>query len=207
MNLEQDSTYFHELQTKTGWGRMLASFANWCAPQPGDWMLDVGCGPGQLPAMFAQGGVQAFGVDHDAEMFASPLHNWLAFADAVRLPFPAETFHLVTASNVLFLVTEPLALLREMVRVMRIDGEICLLNPSEQMSVDAAAQLADGRNLQGLARETLLNYAQRAEGHHRWDEAGVSELFQSAGIQLTETTLRMGPGLVRYARGRQLIAD
>ena len=60
--LNKDSNYFHELQSQTGWGHMLASFARWCAPKPGWRVLDVGCGPGLLPAIFAQAGCHAYGT-------------------------------------------------------------------------------------------------------------------------------------------------
>lgn len=201
MDLNRDSAYFLELQTKTGWGQMLASFARWCAPHPGDWVLDVGCGPGLLPVIFAQAGCHTIGADHDTAMFTDPLHDSLATADAAELPFPGNAFHLASASNLLFLAPNPGSLLREMARISQPGGRVCLLNPSEHMSEQAAAHLADQRNLEGLARETLLNYARRAETHFRWDEAATAELFRSAGLQLTESTLRMGPGLVRFAQG------
>ena len=75
------------------------------------------------------------------------------------------------------------------------------MNPSERMSVAAAADLADANRLDGLARETLLNYASRAEQHARWSVDELAGMFAQAGLQLTESTTRMGPGLVRYARG------
>ncbi|HKJ26518.1 MAG TPA: methyltransferase domain-containing protein [Anaerolineales bacterium] len=201
MDVEQDSGYFHELQTKTGWGRMLESFSRWCAPQPGSLSLDIGCGPGLLLALFARAGAVAFGCDHDPAMFASPLHPTLLAADGARLPFPSESFDLVTASNVLFLHPQPKNLLEEMARVVRPTGTVCLLNPSERMTVAAALALADEHNLKGLARETLVNYAQRAEAHFRWDLETLAGMYAQAGLEMTETAARMGAGLVRYSKG------
>ena len=91
-----------------------------------------------------------------------------------------------------------------MTRLLAPSGEFALLNPSEKMSVSAATTLADERNLEGLARETLLNYAARAERHHRWSEDNLSELFASANLELTDTTTKMGDGLVRFARGKEI---
>jgi len=203
MNLEHDPEYFLELQTKTGWGQMLASFARWCAPQTGLSTLDVGCGPGLLPALFGQAGVQAYGIDHDPEMLHNPLHTRIAVGEASQLPFQNQTFDLVTASNLLYLNPEPLTILAEMVRVLRPGGWVCLLNPSEQMTLQAARQLADERGLDGLARETLLNYAQRAEDNFRWEIGNLSAMFTEVGLVDLQTTLRMGSGLVRYARGQK----
>jgi ubiquinone/menaquinone biosynthesis C-methylase UbiE len=201
MILPKDADYFLELQTQTGWVRMLASFARWCSPEPGQRILDVGTGPGLLPALFAREGAMASGVDLEIAMLADPLHPDFAVADASALPFEYNTFEIVTASNLLFLRDDPLQHLVEMARVAA--NKVCLLNPSEQMSVEAAISLADEKNLTGLARETLINLARRAEAHFRWSEADLVSILSQAGLTLTDTTLRMGGGLIRYACGQK----
>jgi ubiquinone/menaquinone biosynthesis C-methylase UbiE len=202
--LNKDSAYFHELQTQTGWGQMLASFARWCAPQPGWRVLDVGCGPGLLPALFSQAGCRAFGTDLDpAMLIPGALHAETAVADALRLPFPSSSFEMVTASNLLYLLADPLPALHECFRVLQPNGSLALLNPSEHMSVSAAAVLADERKLTGLACDTLLNFASRAEAAWRWSEPDLVYLLGGANLRLVETTLKMGPGLVRFARARK----
>ncbi len=201
VELDYDASYFRELQTATGWGQILASFARWCAPQPGEKTLDVGCGPGLLPALFTEQGAAAIGIDLDLGMFTEPLHPHLAAANGISLPFQADTFQTVTAANMLYLSADPLAILADMARVTT--GTVCLLNPSEHMSIAVAKALADERQLTGLARDTLINYAQRAEDFYRWSEADLSDLFSQTGLTLTQSTLRMGSGLVRYARGKK----
>ena len=198
-DLSRDSDYFLELQTQTGWGAMLRSFARWLEPAP--LILDVGCGPGLLPAIFAQRGCRAFGIDSSFEMLHDALAPNLLLADAHFLPFKPATFNLITASNLLFLLPNPRTALREMTRLLAPKGEIALLNPSEKMSLRAATELADRRNLVGLPRETLLNYASRAEKHHRWSKSDLRDLFASANLTLTDTKTKMGAGLVRFARG------
>jgi SAM-dependent methyltransferase len=203
--LKKDSTYFHELQTQTGWGRMLASFAKWCRPQPGWATLDVGCGPGLLPSLFSQGGCRAFGTDIDpAMLLPDGLHPHVAIANAVCLPFPDTHFEMVTASNLLFLLPDPLAVLDELARLLKTGGQLAVLNPSEHMNVTTATALADENQLTGLARDTLLNYASRAEIKFRWSEEVLTSLFAQAGLKLTETALKMGPGLVRFARAEKV---
>jgi ubiquinone/menaquinone biosynthesis C-methylase UbiE len=194
---------FLEIQTQTAWGRALQGFADWCQPQPGWLVLDVGCGPGLLPALFAGHGCRAYGIDLDAASLAQRLHPALALARAERLPFPQGTFHLVTASNLLFLHPDPQHVLSEMARLVRSDGWVTLLNPSEHMSVAAVSALADQRGLTGLDRQSLLGWAARAEAHHRWDVAELAELFAAAGLRLQESVLKLGPGLARFARGRR----
>ena len=195
---------FLAIQTQTGWGRALEGFADWCRPQAGWLTLDVGCGPGLLPALLAARGCRAFGVDLDGPSLAQRLYAPLAQAAADRLPFPAGSFHLVTASNLLFFLPEPVTALREMARVVRLDGWVALLNPSERMSVPVATDFADQRGLVGLDRESLIAWAARAEAHQRWDETGLAALFASAGLSLGESAIKFGPGLARLARGRRI---
>ncbi len=135
-------------------------------------------------------------------MLFEPLHPHLAAANGISLPFQADTFQAVTAANLLYLSADPLAILADMARVTT--GTVCLLDPSEYMSIAMATALADERRLTGLARDTLINYAQRAEDFCRWSEADLSDLFSQAGLTLTESALRMGSGLVRYARGKKI---
>lgn len=182
---------------------MLRSFASWLDPQPASLILDVGTGPGLLPAIFAQSGCRAIGVDYALDMFYNALHPNLILADVNKLPFPPSGFDWVSASNLLFLLPDPRTALIEMARLLAPNGEIALLNPSEQMSVDAATFLANARGLTDLARETLLNYAARAECHFRWSETDLRELFTSSNLELTDTITKMGHGLVRFVRGRR----
>ncbi len=197
-----DSDYFFELQTQTNWGRVLARFVDWCQPQRGWQTLDVGTGPGLLPALLAQRGCRSFGADLDPEMFKpNVLHPEVAIANSLDLPFSTQSFDLVTASNLLFLLSEPLGALNEMTRVLKPDGQIALLNPSENLSVASATVFADQRGLDGFARETLINWAVRAESHHRWTESQIQEMFAIVGLDLIRTTIAVGPGFAQFACG------
>lgn len=189
---------FYSIQTQPGWQRALERFADWCNPSPGCLALDVGSGPGLFPEMLRRRGCRAWGVDLDDVL----LHqNHLVQADACLLPFPDATFHMVTASNLLFFLSEPGAALSEMARLALPGGQVCLLNPSEHLSMASAASLVKQRNLQGIARHSLLEWARRAESHKRWSESELADLYTSAGLLLMETVLKIGPGLARFARG------
>ncbi len=197
----EDHAYFLELQTRTGWGRTLARFVGWCLPERPARVLDVGTGPALAPALAAQRGHWAVGIDSDPEMLTQRLHPLVALARAEALPFPAGAFDLTLASNLLYLLPNPLPALQEMARVTAPGGHVAVLNPSEHMSVAAAQALAAARGLEGLARETLLNLAARAEAHYRWDAAALEALFARAGLRLTATRTAMRPGLLRWALG------
>ena len=115
----------------------------------------------------------AHGVDLDRALLRTPLSPGLAQADACYLPFPPASFDCLTATNLLFLLEEPLCALREWVRVLKPGSGIC-----------------------------LLNWAGYAEQHARWTEAETRDLFSKAGLELVESLLRVGPGFAGFARGR-----
>lgn len=197
-----DFSDFLEIQTQTAWGKTLQDFCGWCAPEPGNQVLDVGCGPGLLPALFAsRDRVTAFGADSDLHLLiAAPVPVPLAGASVYTLPFPDSAFDMLTATNVLFLLGDPLRALCEMSRLLKPGGQLCLLNPSEALTVESATQLADARGLTGKNRESLLGWAQRAEKHVRWSEAQTRDLNKKAGLTLTETAFRVGPGFGLFSR-------
>jgi ubiquinone/menaquinone biosynthesis C-methylase UbiE len=195
-----DFSNFLEVQTKTAWGRTLAEFASFCTPGPASVILDIGCGPGLLPGIFARQSYAAFGIDSDFSLLSSFLFSTLTQGDALDLPFPSATFTLVTATNLLFLLDDPLRALLEWKRVLVPGGALCVLNPSENLSVPAARNLADRRGLDGTARESLLNWARNAETHFRWTEAETRELLSLGGFRLEESVLRVGPGFARFTR-------
>ena len=122
----------------------------------------------------------------------------LAQADAFKLPFPQASFDLITATNVLFLLDDPLAALSEWTRFLAPEGALCLLNPSENLSVSTATHLADIRGLEG----TALHWAQLAESHFHWTESETRDLLSRVDLQIEETVLRVGPGFARFVRVR-----
>jgi SAM-dependent methyltransferase len=198
----KDSDYFQELQTQTGWGRTLYSFATWCSPKPGWLTLDVGCGPGYLPAILNKFGCRAVGVDLDMEMFhPSPLHSIAAVANVYNLPFKSHTFDLITASNLIFLLPDPIQALSKMKQLLCPGGKVAMLNPSEYLDEQAALMFANEKGLDGVARETLLNWARRAAEHHRWTEEETFALYCDAGMNYMGSIIKVGPGFGRFSWG------
>ncbi|GIK62760.1 MAG: hypothetical protein BroJett018_05540 [Chloroflexota bacterium] len=199
--------YYISMQTQTGWTTILESFARFVAPPAGSRVLDVGTGPGALVKLFReQYQAEAFGVDADPLLMAHALHyqaigEVFVCGSVYQLPFQTKQFDVVTATNVLYLLDEVLPALQEMVRMLRSGGTFVMLNPSPQMTIASATALADERGLIGFARENFIHWGEIAESKVRWSPKQIAELFQTVGLQLTETRERVGIGLALYARG------
>lgn len=201
--LLKDADYFQEMQTQSGWGRTLKSFAEWCAPRPGWKTLDVGCGPGLLPAVFTTLGCKATGIDLDEDMFRpAPLHRGVLVADVYDLPFAVHTFDLITATNLIFLLNEPVLALRQIRQCLNATGKLAMLNPSEILNQQSALHFVEEKGLDGIGRDTFLLWAKRAEKNHHWTEVETIALFQEAGMECKENIVRVGPGFARFSWGQ-----
>ncbi len=93
--------------------------------KPGERILDLGCGTGQLTAEVAHCGAEAVGVDMSPEMIASARHNYpkLRFdvEDAAALPYMAE-FDAVLSNAALHWVRDQNGAIASVVRALKPGG-------------------------------------------------------------------------------------
>src|SRR5512145_928929 len=67
-----------------------ASLINLLAPQPGEQILDLGCGTGHLAYQMAERGVQVIGLDNSADMIQMAQQN---YPDLTFIQGDATAFH------------------------------------------------------------------------------------------------------------------
>jgi SAM-dependent methyltransferase len=96
----------------------------WLAAKPGECILDLGCGDGQLTERIAATGASVVGIDASAQMVAAARKRGVK-ADkgaAEKLPYPDHTFDAVFSNAVLHWVRGQDDMLSEVRRVLRPGG-------------------------------------------------------------------------------------
>jgi trans-aconitate methyltransferase len=96
----------------------------WLDAQPGEYILDLGCGDGQLTQRLREFGAQMLGVDASAEMVAAARARGVEAeqAQAEQLPFRDGTFDAVFSNAVLHWVRGQDAMLTHVHRVLKPGG-------------------------------------------------------------------------------------
>jgi trans-aconitate methyltransferase len=121
------------------------------APQPGERILDLGCGTGQLTAEIAAAGVETLGIDASAEMVGQARQNYpkLKFQLADARTFVVDApFDAVFSNAVLHWVTEPRAAVQRIYAALKPGGRFVAefggkRNTARVMSALAEATGAD----------------------------------------------------------------
>ena len=204
-------TYLTQVQASEGWDRILASFARFLKLDRSTCVLDVGCGPGSLVRRMAREVVFAQGCDADRYMIEQA--QCLAQTEGLvnvkyrvgvlpNLPYEADTFEVVTATNVIFLQRDPLTALRGLARVCKPNGLVAMLNPSPLMNVVAATALADQQGLIDFNRASFLNWANVAEQNHRFSAEQITQMFEAIGLSGSVIESKIS-GLALFAKARK----
>jgi SAM-dependent methyltransferase len=134
--------------------------------------LDAGCGSGQNLIELAKRGGTAVGVDIAPEAIAYCKQRGVRVCrgDSQRLPFPTETFDVVTSFDVLYhrWVQDDRAAARELVRTLRAGGLLLVRLPAL-------------RWLWGAHDAAVLS-------RHRYTRAELVALLQDAGLEVLDSS-------------------
>ncbi|MBP7962301.1 MAG: class I SAM-dependent methyltransferase [Caldilineaceae bacterium] len=137
-------------ETPTDYGAWLFGHLD---AQPGEIVLDVGCGPGTFYPVLRTFGVKIVALDASLGMVSeieaqNVATQWPAQANAERLPIAAASCHRVMANHMLYHVPDQVAALTEMRRVLRPGGRVLISTNSQNNHIElldlhrsAAAQL------------------------------------------------------------------
>ena len=130
-------------------------------------MADVGAGTGFVAAGLAPLVKQVYVVDGSAAMIEVAKKNLSEFsnveyheADGASLPFPDDSLDAVFANMYLHHTTDPLAAIREMVRVLRPGGRLVITDMDEHPYAWLKDEMADV--WQGFDRDQIRAWFQEA---------------------------------------------
>jgi demethylmenaquinone methyltransferase/2-methoxy-6-polyprenyl-1,4-benzoquinol methylase len=157
----------------------------------GQRVLDVGAGTGVSTEELGRSGAYAVGADLSTGMLragrAAGRTVPLIAGDALRLPFPDETFDAVTISFALRNVVDTGAALRELARVTRPNGRlvVCEFSHPTNAAFRTAYLSYLMRSLPAVARAVSSNpeaYVYLAESIRAWpDQEGLAARIAGAG--------------------------
>ena len=96
----------------------------WLAVKPGEKILDLGCGDGQLTKRIGVTGADVLGVDASEEMVAAARERGVVadVGDAQELPYADKTFDAVFSNAALHWVRDQDAMIRQVHRVLKPGG-------------------------------------------------------------------------------------
>jgi SAM-dependent methyltransferase len=111
----QNGAFVHELA---------GGALEWLAAQPGERILDLGCGDGQLTQRIAATGADVAGADASPQMVAAARSRGVSAdeADAESLPYASGTFDAVFSNAALHWVRDQDAMLAQVRRVLKPGG-------------------------------------------------------------------------------------
>jgi SAM-dependent methyltransferase len=97
---------------------------DWLAPQPGEHILDLGCGDGQLSVRIAESGANVVGLDASPQMAAAASSRGIEVCEgnAESMPFADSEFDAVFSNAALHWVRNHDAMLAEVRRVLKPGG-------------------------------------------------------------------------------------
>jgi SAM-dependent methyltransferase len=146
-------------------------------------LLDVGCGAGRFCRLARDRGAQVAGLDATRELVAIAAERTpegeFELGDMEDLPWPDDTFAVVTGFNSFFLANDMVGALREARRVARPGGTLALTLFGRPERCDSTVLFAAMGRLVGSGPRT-------AEASPLHEEAVISGIAREAGLTPTD---------------------
>ena len=137
-------------------------------------LLDVGCGDGTFLNLMRGKGWQVDGIDFDPKAIQTAKQKYdlsLRHGDLIAAKLPAESFDAVTMSHVVEHLTNPVELLSEIRRLLKVGGQLVMTTPNTA----SIGHQKFGPSWFGIDPPRHL---------HLFNKASLSEVSRRAGFQV-----------------------
>jgi len=166
---------------------------------PDSRVLDLGCGRGGVVELFWRDVKLAAGLDPDSPSLTEHRAQGMPILRGVgeHLPFAGESFDLVVCLWVLEHVREPLAVLREVARVLRPGGHLVFLTPNLRNPLLLLNRI--GKALPSVQTRFVSRFYGRRESdtfpvQYRANSVGILRgLAQESGLAVAELRVVQDP--------------
>jgi SAM-dependent methyltransferase len=157
----------------------------WLGPKPGERILDLGCGDGQLTTRLAAAGATVIGVDASAPMVEAARARGIdaVVGNAEQLPFADAAFDAVFSNAALHWVRDQDAMLAEVHRVLRPGGRfVAEMGGQGNIAAIRVALMAVLERHGFAGREDGVNYYPTPDAYRRRLERQLFQVEQLALI-------------------------
>jgi ubiquinone/menaquinone biosynthesis C-methylase UbiE len=180
----------------------------------GEWssksVLDVGCGTGRLLLRGIEEAQHLTGIDLSSEMVKASKQNFFLrnksnkgtflVGDAYELPFQDRKFDIALSTCVMFLLPEPERGIKEMLRVIKDNGMIGMLNPTHKMNQGEAFAYCKNHGITGFEQTTMLKWSNVSTKRHRYEKKELTSLLESLGAtSVSHTNVLEGLAMITVA--------
>lgn len=179
---------FAHLHRQTWYSDTLFDWLKPCLDDnPGDW-LEIGCGPGLLSRELADRGIHIRALDASAAMLHYAERHKPKNADfprysqgnAMQLAYPDQSFDWVVAASLINVVAQPIAVIKEMLRVAKPAAGIAVLLPAPAMNLANVEITIQRLSLKPAHAAALVLWASNAR---KLSAQQIESDFRSAGAE------------------------
>jgi ubiquinone/menaquinone biosynthesis C-methylase UbiE len=178
---------FKQLYGLTWYRRLLDSLVIDSACHPGQNMLEIGCGPGDLALFASTKHIRVYALERSDNMVKAARKSFydneyisLQRGDVTALPYADASFQHVISASLVNVLERPDLALTEMTRVLCPAGKITFLVPNENMHKQNVSRYIHANRLTGFSAQALKVWCSMAKKMNSEDCQG---LLQQAGLQ------------------------
>jgi len=147
-------------------------------PSPNGKILEVGCGTAHCSHELGEKGYNSFALDYSPQakiLWNRKVANFI-IADGFHIPFKSDSFDLVWNAGVLEHFSDPQPMLKEMIRVCKPGGLVCIIVP---YIFDVLAYL------RVYGEEKIFTKKKLKELLNDLDEVGIKVLYTCGGMLIS----------------------